>query len=149
MYFTRCVVAVGDGKGYFGMGVGHGANIADARNDGILNALKDMFFIDFDKKMPLLTPVRGQEYGTTITITPRPLGKGLRVSGRYLALAYLTGLDDCKISFSGTRSWITRMRALRRALEQIYSRATMANATGMKYTNLFCPGEHTIHWPDR
>ncbi|KAK1939833.1 hypothetical protein X943_003794 [Babesia divergens] len=149
VYFLRVVAAVGDGKGYFGTGVGFGNDIATARGSAVQQALRHMYFIDYDSKEPLTTPVLGQEYGSRVYITPRKMGSGIKTNRKYLPLVYLTGLDNCKVSFHGRSSWLTRAKALRKALEQIYSRRTMCNATGMKYVYVDKPGDHTVHWPDR
>ncbi|GBE62284.1 30S ribosomal protein [Babesia ovata] len=149
VYFLRVVVAVGDGRGYFGTGVGFGNDLGTARASAVQQALRGMFFIDFDPKEPLTTPVLGQEYGCRVYITPRKMGAGIKTNRKYLPLAYLAGLDNCKLTFHGRSSWITRAKALRKALEQIYSRRTMSNATGMRYVYVGSPGDHTVHWPDR
>lgn len=149
VYFLRVVVAVGDGRGYFGTGVGFGNDIGTARGSAVQQALRNMYFIDFDPKEPLTTPVLGREYGSKVYITPRKMGSGIKANRKYLPLVYLTGLDNCKVTFHGRSSWITRMKALRKALEQIYSRRTMCNATGMRYVYVDKPGDHTVHWPDR
>ncbi|GIX65653.1 30S ribosomal protein S5, putative [Babesia caballi] len=148
VYFLRVVVAVGDGRGYFGTGVGFGNDIGTARASAVQQALRGMYFIDFEPKEPLTTPVLGQEYGCRVYITPRKMGAGIKTNRKYLPLVYLTGLDNCKVTFHGRSSWITRAKALRKALEQIYSRRTMCNATGMRYVYVGSPGDHTVHWPD-
>ncbi|CDR97644.1 -30S ribosomal protein S5 [Babesia bigemina] len=149
VYFLRVVVAVGDGRGYFGTGVGFGNDLGTARASAVQQALRGMYFIDFDQKEPLTTPVLGQEYGCRVYITPRKMGAGIKTNRKYLPLAYLAGLDNCKLTFHGRSSWITRAKALRKALEQIYSRRTMCNATGMRYVYVGSPGDHTVHWPDK
>ncbi|ORM40396.1 30S ribosomal protein S5 [Babesia sp. Xinjiang] len=148
VYFLRVVVAVGDGRGYFGIGVGFGNDVGTARASAVQQALRNMYFIDFDPKEPLTTPVLGQEYGCRVYITPRKMGSGIKTNRKYLPLVYLIGLDNCKVTFHGRKSWITRAKALRKALEQIYSRRTMCNATGMRYVYVGSPGDHTVHWPD-
>ncbi|GFE53885.1 30S ribosomal [Babesia ovis] len=148
VYFLRVVVAVGDGRGYFGTGVGFGNDIGTARASAVQQALRNMYFIDFDPKEPLTTPVLGQEYGCRVYIKPRKMGSGIKCNRKHLPLIYLIGLDNCKVSFHGRKSWITRAKALRKALEQIYSRRTMCNATGMRYVYAGSPGDHTVHWPD-
>ncbi|KAK2194947.1 bifunctional Ribosomal protein S5 [Babesia duncani] len=148
VYFVRVVAGVGDGNGYFGMGVGFGNDLKGAKCQAISSALKSMYFIDYDPKEALTTPVIGQEYGARIVITPRPMGKGLDVNRKWLPLIYLTGLDNCKVRFYGSKSWLTRARALRKALESIYSRRTACSATGQRFVSLGNPGDFTIHWPD-
>lgn len=76
----------------------------------------------------------------------------MRSNLRYLPLLYLIGIDHCRVSFYGPHSsarWFTRAKALKRALQQLQSRRTLANATGQKYDLLLAPGEHWVHWPDR
>lgn len=91
------------------------------------------------------------------------------MKGRYLPLAFLMGFENMKMKFGGKVSviyygiipqwqmyshakqtnWISRHKALRRALEGIQSRRTLANATGQKYALLIAPGDHWVHWPDK
>lgn len=148
VYFVRVVTAVGNGDGYIGFGVGFGNDISSASTMSTEAAFKNMFFVDFDPKEVLTTPVRAKEYGATVTITPKPFGSGITINRKFLPLAYIIGLDNVRITFHGSKSWITRAAALRRALESIYSRKTACNMTGNRYIYHRNPGDHTIHWPD-
>lgn len=102
----------------------------------------------------------------------RRAGAGVRANRRHLPLAYLMGFRHVFMRFQGKvcghvfclpfhsalersatfcrqKSWLSRHRAMRRALEAIQSRRTLANATGQKYALLTAPGEHWVHWPDK
>lgn len=85
-------------------------------------------------------------------VVPRPMGRGLKSNLRFLPLLYLTGLQNCKISFAGPSSrsrWFSRSKALMRALNNIQSRNTIAKSRGVKVDVLVAPGDSWTHWPDR
>mmetsp|Transcript_9934 Transcript_9934/g.21849 ORF Transcript_9934/g.21849 Transcript_9934/m.21849 type:complete len:823 (+) Transcript_9934:166-2634(+) len=146
--FFRAVVVVGNGKGVYGFGVGFGNTPKDSRADAGVKALQNLDYIDLDEGRMLPFPTYGQEYKHTAMIIPRALGRGVKANKRFLPLMYILGLDNCKIKFQHGR-WFTRLRALRRALDGIMSRRTLANMTGKRYSHLVAPGDHWVHWPDR
>jgi len=148
IYFFRAIVAVGNGRGTFGFGVGFGNNMNEAKTDGALKALQNLEHLDYDELRMLCTPCMGEEYAQRVEIIPRPLGRGVVCNKKFLPLVYLLGLDNVKIRFYGTK-WFSRVKALKRALDQIVSRRTMANMTGQKYASIVAPGDHWVHWPDR
>ncbi|XP_952760.1 uncharacterized protein TA07125 [Theileria annulata] len=148
VYFIRVITAIGDGNGYFGIGIGYGNDVNSAKNAGIENGLKNMYFLDYDPFESLTTPVLGTEYGSRCLIKSRPIGKGVRCNRKFLPLLYLIGLDNVRFKLKGTSSWITRIRSIRKALESIMSRKTICNMLGRRYFEVGSPGDHTIHWPD-
>jgi len=150
LYYYRSIVCVGNGRGLVGFGVGFGESPKEARADAALKALQHMEFVDLDRARTLNTPVYGREYGSHFKIIGRPIGRGIRANRKFLPILYLIGLDNCRVTFPKHESkWFTRIRAIRRALDMIQSRRTMANATGKKYSLLVAPGSHWVHWPDR
>ncbi|BAM42473.1 uncharacterized protein TOT_040000840 [Theileria orientalis strain Shintoku] len=148
VYFIRVVVAIGDGNGYFGMGIGYGNDINSAKNSGIENGLKNMYFIDYDPFESLTTPVQGKEYGSRCVIEGREMSKGVKSNRKFLPLVYLMGLDNVKFKLRGTNSWVTRIRSIRKALEAIMSRRTIGRMLGKRYAEVSAPGDDTIHWSD-
>jgi len=148
IYFFRAIVAVGNGQGTFGFGVGFGNNMIEAKADAALKAMQNLEFLDIDELRMLCTPCMGEEYSQRVEIIPRPLGRGIVCNKKFLPLAYVLGLDNVKLRFMG-KKWFSRIKALKRALDQIVSRRTLANMTGQKYASLVAPGDHWIHWPDR
>ncbi|CAD7967928.1 unnamed protein product [Amoebophrya sp. A120] len=149
LFYFRAIVLVGNGRGTFGVGVGFGNTSQEARKDAATKALCKLEFIDYDENSGLLpTPVRGKEFGQTVTITPRAIGRGLQCNKRFLPLLYILGLDNAKVTFKGNQ-WFSRVKAIKRAVSLIYSRKTLANSTGQRYALLTSPGDHWVHWPDR
>merc|ERR1719253_1460256 len=96
----------------------------------------------------MTTPTKGHEYKHEVAIIPRPIGRGLRVNKKFLPLVHILGLDNCKVKFRHSK-WFTRIKALKRALDMMMSRRTLANMTGKRYALLVAPGDHWVHWPDR
>eukprot|EP00928_Gymnodinium_smaydae_P079192 TRINITY_DN63186_c0_g1_i1.p1 TRINITY_DN63186_c0_g1~~TRINITY_DN63186_c0_g1_i1.p1 ORF type:complete len:879 (+),score=185.35 TRINITY_DN63186_c0_g1_i1:135-2771(+) len=150
VFYFRAVVVVGNGRGVYGFGVGFGSSPKDARADAASKALQNLDYIDMDVGRMLPTPSKGTEYKYNAVIVPRAIGRGLRVNKKFLPLMYILGLDNCRVKFFfGGVKWFTRIRALKRALDGIQSRRTLANATGKRYALLVAPGDHWVHWPDR
>ncbi|KAL8439363.1 hypothetical protein Efla_003046 [Eimeria flavescens] len=151
VYYYRAIVAVGNGRGLFGIGIGFGSKPKDARSNAALAAIQRMQIIDLDDARVLTTPQHGQEYSAHVKIIPRPSGRGLRCNLRFLPLLYLTGLDNCKLTFAGPSArsrWFSRSKALMRALLQLQSRKTVARARGIRLDLLTAPGDTWTHWPD-
>jgi len=146
--YFRAIVVVGNGKGVYGFGVGFGNTPKEARADGSLKALQNLDYIDMDPGRMLCTPCRGTEYKHSCEIIPRPIGRGIRANKKFLPLLYILGLDNCKVKFMYSK-WFTRVRAVKRALDMMISRRTLANMTGKRYALLVAPGDHWVHWPDR
>merc|ERR1719433_248060 len=145
--YFRAIVVVGNGRGVYGFGIGFGNTAKEARADGSLKALQNLDYIDMDVGRMLPFPTRGQEYKHLCTIVPRPIGRGLKANKKFLPLLYILGLDNCKVSFVHNK-WFSRVKAIKRALDGIISRRTLANMTGKRYALLVAPGDHWVHWPD-
>lgn len=148
IFYFRAIVIVGNGRGTYGFGVGFGNNPKEARADAALKGLQNLEFIDLDPDRVLNTPQKGREYTCSFEIIPRPMGRGIKCNKKFLPFAYILGLDNVKVRFKGKR-WFTRIKAVRRAVEGIQSRKTLAASTGQKYASLVAPGDHWVHWPDR
>lgn len=146
--YFRAITMVGNGKGVYGFGVGFGNTPKEAKADAALKALQKLDYIDMDIGRMLPTPVKGQEYKHTFAIVPRPIGRGIQANKKHLPLAYILGLDNCKLKFTHAKIF-TRIRAIKRALDMVTSRRTLANMTGKRYALLVAPGDHWVHWPDR
>lgn len=146
--YFRSMVVVGNGKGVYGFGVGFGNTPKEARADGVLRALQNLDYVDVDSGRMMTTPVKGHEYKHVCSIIPRPIGRGLQVNKKFLPLVHILGLDNCKVKFMHSK-WFTRVKALKRALDMMMSRRTLANMTGKRYALLVAPGDHWVHWPDR
>lgn len=146
--YFRAIVVVGNGKGVYGFGVGFGNTPKEARADSSLKALQNLDYIDMDPGRMFTTPCKGSEYKHTMEIIPRPIGRGIRANKKFLPLLYILGLDNCKVRFMYSK-WFTRVRAIKRTLDQVVSRRTLANMTGKRYALLTAPGDHWVHWPDR
>mmetsp|Transcript_95368 Transcript_95368/g.308999 ORF Transcript_95368/g.308999 Transcript_95368/m.308999 type:complete len:871 (-) Transcript_95368:102-2714(-) len=146
--YFRAIVVVGNGKGIYGFGVGFGNTPKETRADAAVKALQNLDYIDMDHGRMLPFPTKGMEYKHSMKIVPRPIGRGLKANKKFLPLLYILGLDNCKVSFMHSKIF-TRIRAVKRALDGIISRRTLANMTGQRYSLLVAPGDHWVHWPDR
>lgn len=66
VYYFRAIVAVGNGRGLFGIGIAFGPTPKEARSNAALSAIQNMDFIDLDVGRTLMTPVHGQEYSAHV-----------------------------------------------------------------------------------
>lgn len=148
VYYYRSIVLVGNGRGIYGFGTGFGPTAKDARADAAVKALQNLDYIDMDFGRMLCTPTKGMEYKHTALIIPRPVGRGLKMNKKHLPIGYLLGIENARIKFMFSKVF-TRVKALKRALDAIISRRTLANMTGKRYAALVAPGDHWVHWPDR
>merc|ERR1711920_633659 len=103
---------------------------------------------DMDPGRMPCTPVKGTEYKHQCTIIPRPIGRGIQANKKFLPLLYILGLDNARVKFMFPK-WFTRIKSIKRAMDMIISRRTLANMTGKRYALLVAPGDHWVHWPDR
>merc|ERR1711920_744835 len=87
---------------------------------------------DMDPGRMPCTPVKGAEYKHQCTIIPRPIGRGIKANKKFLPLLYILGLDNCKVKLMYPK-WFTRVKAIKRALDMMVSRRTLANMTGKRY----------------
>merc|ERR1712137_1349373 len=149
IHYFRAIVVVGNGKGIYGFGVGFGNTPLEARADGSLRALQNLDYIDTDPGRMMTTPCKGMEYKHSCLIVPRPIGRGLKANKKFFTTVIHFGLDNCKVSFMGGSRWFTKIKAIKRALDMMMSRRTLANMTGKRYALLVAPGDHWVHWPDR
>ena len=148
VYYARSIVVVGNGQGIYGFGVGFGNTPRESNSDAAVKALRNLRYVDYDATRTLTTPVRGSEYKARLFLRPLRQGKKLRAGRRFLPLFYILGLHNVRARFNHT-GWFPRINAVIRALDQIQSRRTLANSTGMKYADITVPGDHWVHWPDR
>eukprot|EP00438_Fugacium_kawagutii_P010943 Skav210637 [mRNA] locus=scaffold1063:158018:165272:- [translate_table: standard] len=91
---------------------GFGSTPKECRADGTLKALQLLGMILVGQKLG-----KGQEYKHTMTLVPRPIGRGLKANKKFLPLLYILGLDNCKVKFM-FKKWFTRVRAIKRCLDQ-------------------------------
>lgn len=66
VYYYRAIVAVGNGRGLFGIGIAFGCKPKDARSNAALAAIQNMQLLDLDEARILTTPQHGQEYSAHV-----------------------------------------------------------------------------------
>ncbi|XP_026190031.1 uncharacterized protein LOC34620567 [Cyclospora cayetanensis] len=69
VYYYRAIVAVGNGRGLFGIGIGFGSKPKDARSSAALSAIQNLKLLDLDDARILTTPQHGQEYSAHVKKT--------------------------------------------------------------------------------
>lgn len=105
MYYYRAIVAVGNGRGLFGIGIAFGSKPKDARSNAALAAIQNMRLIDLDPAGILTTPQHAQEYSAHVksqrcTYTADALMPVETERGRCKSLALFLSLSLLCLSLS-------------------------------------------------
>lgn len=114
----RAVVAVGNGKGQVGIGVGKAAEVISAIQKGVVDARKSMV------KVPLVgTTIPHQIYGaqgsSRIMLKPAAKGTGVIAGGAARAILELAGVGDVLSKSLGSRAPLNVARATVDGLERL------------------------------
>lgn len=126
----RAVVAVGNGKGQVGIGVGKAAEVISAIQKGVVDARKSMV------KVPLVgTTIPHQIYGTQgssrIMLKPAAKGTGVIAGGAARAILELAGVGDVLSKSLGSRAPLNVARATVDGLERLRTFEDAAKLRGI------------------
>ncbi len=126
----RAVVAVGNGKGQVGIGVGKAAEVISAIQKGVVDARKSMV------KVPLVgTTIPHQIYGTQgssrIMLKPAAKGTGVIAGGAARAILELAGVGDVLSKSLGSRAPLNVARATVDGLERLRTFEEAAKLRGI------------------
>jgi small subunit ribosomal protein S5 len=114
----RAVVAVGNGKGQVGIGVGKAAEVISAIQKGVVDARKEIV------KVPLVgTTIPHQIIGKTgasrILLRPAAKGTGVIAGGAARAILELSGVGDVMSKSLGSRAPLNVARATINGLQRL------------------------------
>ncbi|HEY9678168.1 MAG TPA: 30S ribosomal protein S5 [Drouetiella sp.] len=126
----RAVVAVGNGKGQVGIGVGKAAEVISAIQKGVVDARKSMV------KVPLVgTTIPHQIYGeqgsSRIMLKPAAKGTGVIAGGAARAILELAGVGDVLSKSLGSRAPLNVARATVDGLERLRTFEESAKLRGI------------------
>ncbi len=126
---ARVVVAIGDGKGQVGLGVGKARTVPDAINKGIKQARKKLIRIPLDG-YTIPHQIQAKVGGATILLKPASLGTGLIAGGAIRQLIALSGISDILTKSLGSGTVFNRAQACFKALQSLRDPQEVAELRG-------------------
>lgn len=117
------LVAVGDGKGSVGVGLGRGLEVPPAIQKGIARARKRMV------RLPIFNDTLPHEIilkykSSRLLLKPAPPGTGLKVGGVVRTILDIAGVNNASGKIMGTRNQITNAYAVIEAIKKLKPRIT-------------------------
>jgi small subunit ribosomal protein S5 len=116
---ARVVVAVGDGKGSVGVGVGKALDVPGAIEKGVKAAKKAMIRIPLDG-YTIPHTIQGKSGGAVILLRPASRGTGIIAGGAVRQIIDVSGIRDILTKSLGSGNVFNRAMACFNALESLY-----------------------------
>jgi|GEM_PF-522520 len=115
------LVAVGDGKGNVGIGLGRGLEVPPAIQKAIAQAKRKMVNLPiYNDSLP--HEVRMKYKSSQLLLKPAPPGTGLKVGGVVRAVLDIAGVNNASGKIMGTRNQITNAYAVIEAIKMFKPR---------------------------
>lgn len=112
------LVAVGDGKGRVGLGIGRSLEVPPAIQKAIAQAKKNMISVPLNKTT-LPHEIMLKFKSAKIYLKPAPEGTGLKVGSVVRTILDLAGVENASGKIIGTRNQVTNAYAVMKALEKL------------------------------
>jgi small subunit ribosomal protein S5 len=126
---SRVMVAVGDGRGRVGIGMGKARQAPDAIRKGIDRAKKTMITIPLDG-LTIPHPVEAKTGGARILLKPASRGTGIIAGGAVRHIVELAGIRDILSKSLGSQNVLNRAKACFEALRLLQSPEDVAKRRG-------------------
>jgi small subunit ribosomal protein S5 len=126
---ARVVVAIGDGKGRVGLGVGKALTVPDAINKAIKQARKNVIRIPLDG-YTIPHEVQAQVGGADILLKPASRGTGIIAGGATRQLIEVSGIRDILTKSLGSGNVFNRAQACFKALQSLRDPHQVAELRG-------------------
>jgi small subunit ribosomal protein S5 len=132
----RAVVAVGNGKGQVGIGVGKAAEVISAIQKGVVDARKSLV------KVPLVGTtiphqITGKQGSSKILLKPAAKGTGVIAGGAARAILELAGVGDVLSKSLGSRAPLNVARATVDGLSSLRTFEEAARLRGISIKQMF------------
>ncbi len=132
----RAVVAVGNGKGQVGVGVGKAAEVISAIQKGVVDARKSLV------KVPLVGTsiphqITGKQGSSRILLKPAAKGTGVIAGGAARAILELAGVGDVLSKSLGSRAPLNVARATIDGLSELRTFEEAARLRGISIRQMF------------
>lgn len=117
------LVAIGDGQGNVGIGIGRGLEVPPAIQKAITQAKKHLVEIPiYNETIPHQVQLKYK--ASRLLLKPAPPGTGLKVGGVVRAVLDLAGVNNASGKIIGTRNQITNAYAVIEAIKKFKPRIT-------------------------
>jgi SSU ribosomal protein S5P len=132
----RAVVAVGNGKGQVGIGVGKAAEVISAIQKGVVDAKKSLISVPLvGTSIP--HQIVGKQGSSRILLKPAAKGTGVIAGGAARAILELAGVGDVLSKSLGSRSPLNVARATVDGLKNLRTFEEAARLRGISIRQLF------------
>ncbi len=117
------LVAIGDGQGNVGIGIGRGLEVPPAIQKAITQAKKKLVHVPiYNETIPHQVQLKYK--ASRLLLKPAPPGTGLKVGGVVRAVLDLAGVNNASGKIIGTRNQITNAYAVIEAVKKLKPRIT-------------------------
>lgn len=131
------LVAVGDGKGNVGLGMGKSAEVPLAIQKGIEDAKKHMFHVPVTESGTIPHEVEGRYGAGRIIIKPAVEGTGVIAGGPVRPLFELAGITNVLSKSLGTSNALNIIKAAAEGLKELSSPEEAAERRGLSVSEMF------------
>ena len=131
------LVAVGDGKGNVGLGMGKSTEVPLAIQKGVDDAKKNMFHVPVTDERTIPHEVEGHYGAGRVLIKPAVEGTGVIAGGPVRPLFELAGIHNVLSKSLGTNNALNIIKAAADGLQQLSSPEEAAERRGMTVKEMF------------
>ncbi len=136
------LVAVGDGKGNVGLGMGKSAEVPQAISKAVEDAKKNMFHVPVTDEGTIPHEVEGHYGAGRVLIKPAIEGTGVIAGGPVRPLFELAGITNVLSKSLGTSNALNMVKAAAEGLKELEMPADTAERRGMTVAEMFVGKEN-------
>lgn len=132
----RAVVAVGNGKGQVGIGIGKAAEVITAIQKGVVDARKSLITVPLTGTT-LPHQILGKQGASHVLLMPAAKGTGVIAGGASRAILELAGVGDVLCKSLGSRAPLNVARATVNGLKSLRTFEQAAKLRGLTIKQLY------------
>lgn len=132
----RAVVAVGNGKGQVGIGIGKAAEVITAIQKGVVDARKSLITVPLTGST-LPHQIVGKQGASHVLLMPAAKGTGVIAGGASRAILELAGVGDVLCKSLGSRAPLNVARATVNGLKNLRTFEQAAKLRGLTIKQLY------------
>lgn len=130
------MVAVGDGKGYVGIGYGKAKDVSDAIKKGATKAKKEMHKVKM-RNSTIPHAVTGVHSGAKVFLRPASPGTGVIAGGPVRAIIEAAGIQDILTKSLGSDNNLNIVKATMKALLSLKNAREIAKLRGIPVERIY------------